>query len=65
MVAFVDMTPLQQTQALYVDAYHDAWGCEPERLPTAKWEDIRYLEASIEGLIDIALDRKYMEQSEV
>jgi len=63
MVGFVHMTPLQQAQALYVDAYRDAWGSEPERLPTAKWEDIRYLEASTEGLIDIAIDRKYREQT--
>jgi hypothetical protein len=64
MVAFVDMTPLQQTQALYVDAYHDAWGCEPhEHMSQEKWEDIRYLEASTEGLIEIAIDHKYREKT--
>lgn len=64
MVGFVYMTPLQQAQALYVDAYRDAWGCEPrEHLSPEKWQDIRYLEASTEGLIDIAIDRKYREQT--
>ena len=63
MVAFVNMTPLQQAQALYVDAYKDAWGCEPEHLTPEKGENIRYLENSIEGLIDIAIDRKYREQT--
>jgi len=64
MVGFVHMTPLQQAQALYVDAYRDAWGCEPERLPTAKWEDIRYLEASTEGLIDVAIYNKDRRQTQ-
>lgn len=64
MVGFVYMTPLQQAQALYVDAYKDAWGCEPqEYLSQEKWNDIRYLEASTEGLIDIAIDRKHREKS--
>ena len=63
MVGFVYMTPLQQAQALYVDAYRDAWGCEPKHLSQEKWQDIRYLEASTEGLIDVAIDKQYREQT--
>ena len=63
MIGFVYMTPLQQARALYADAYRDAWGCEPEYLSPEKWNDIRYLEASTEGLIDIAIDRKCREQT--
>tara|TARA_R100001510_G_C7627494_1_gene187050 strand:- start:294 stop:488 length:195 start_codon:yes stop_codon:yes gene_type:complete len=63
MIGFVYMTPLQQARALYADAYRDAWGCEPEHLSPEKWNDIRYLEASTEGLIDIAIDRKHREQT--
>ena len=63
MIGFVYMTPLQQAQALYVDAYRSAWGCEPEPLSPEKWGDIRYLEASTEGLIDVAIDKQYREQS--
>jgi len=63
MIGFVYMTPLQQARALYADAYRDAWGCEPEHLSPEKWNDIRYLENSTEGLIDIAIDRKYREQT--
>ena len=63
MIGFVYMTPLQQAQALYVDAYRSAWGCEPEHLSPEKWGDIRYLEASTEGLIDVAIDKQYRDQS--
>ena len=63
MVGFVYMTALQQAQALYVDAYRDAWGCEPEHMSQEKWQDIRYLEASTEGLIEIAIDHKYRGQT--
>ena len=63
MVGFIYMTPLQQARALYADAYRDAWGCEPEHLSPEKWNDIGYLEASTEGLIDIAIDKKYREQT--
>ena len=63
MVGFIYMTPLQQARALYADAYRDAWDCEPEHLSPEKWNDIGYLEASTEGLIDIAIDKKYREQT--
>ena len=58
MVAFVFMTPLQQAQALYVDAYRVAWGCEPKHLSPEKWQDMGYLEASTEGLIEVAMIRE-------
>lgn len=63
MVGFIYMTPLQQARALYADAYRDAWGCEPEHLSPEKWNDIGYLEASTEGLIDVAIDKQYREQT--
>lgn len=52
MVAFVHMTPLQQAQALYVDAYKDAWGRVPPMLPPSKWESIEWLEDAIDSLVE-------------
>lgn len=50
MVAFVHMTPLQQFQALYVDAYIGLYHAEPPKLPAKQWESESWLQCEVNYL---------------
>ena len=60
MVMFSQMTRLEQARALYVDAYRDAWGCEPDELPPSKWDCPAWLEDAVDSLVDIIAVDEFM-----
>ncbi len=64
MTGWVHMTDLQKWQALYIQAYKDAWECKPPRLPPSRWESEAWLEQAVEDLIDAIMAIKTQTESQ-